>query len=308
MSGKNTTGTTAPVRLAITGADGSVGRALLDRLRSSSFQTVALSRSDAMRPANELVVGALDQRQSQAAIGRSDVVVHLAGAIRPQGSNSYEAANVATAKAVARAVSEGRTGRVVMLSYVGADLHSRNEYLRTKAIAESVLRSTGRTVVVFRCTWIVGSPDAPGPSAAAFIVPPGKTARVIGSGRQVVAPVYLADVVEAVLSTLTTESSGVYELAGPDRMTLDAMVRLLNRDPQVPITHLPLGVARLLSTFVPALPRGLVETLASDSVGDSIDATQTFGLHFHSLRDIWSTSRPQPQLAPAGIPTGSFTT
>ena len=294
-------------RVAITGADGSVGRALLDRLHVSSWQTVALSRRQANLPAHELVVGALDQRLSQAAIASADVVVHLAGALRPVGSNSYESANVATAEAVARAVAAGRTRSIVMLSYVGADVHSHNIYLRTKAIAESVLRSTARTVVVFRCTWIVGSPDSPGASAAAFIAAPGKAVHVIGSGRQVVAPVYVADVVDAVVAALTSESAGVYELAGPDRMTLDDMVRVVNRDRQVRINHLPVAIARVLSPFVPDLPRGLVETLASDSVGDSTDAVRTFGLHLHSLRDVWSISRSPPRLTPTGVVQGSST-
>jgi uncharacterized protein YbjT (DUF2867 family) len=200
---------------------------------------------------------------------------------------------------VARAVESGRPRRIVLLSYVGADERSSNAYLRSTATAERILRATGKDPVVFRCTYIIGPPEAPGPSARGFMAEPGKKPRVIGDRSQVVAPIYLGDVVDAVLAAVDRGGTGIYNLAGPERMPLDELVRLLNLDPTISITHVPVWLARVLSLFVPNLPGALVDTLARDSVDDSSPAIRTFGLELHALRDIWTTS---------GDPTSPATT
>jgi len=271
----------------ITGADGQVGRALLQSLQRTQVQTIALTRKTAELPASRLVSGPLDAASAVAAIKEADYVVHLAGVLRPVGKNSYQAANVETAEAVASAVKDGKAKHVLFLSYVGASEGSKNLYLRTKAMAERILAASGKEVVVFRCSHIIGSPDAPGPTALAMLAKPGKGVTVLGNGRQVVAPVYLGDVVSALLSAMRGGSPGIYDLTGPEQISLDDLVRLLNRNPQIPITHIPDWMARLIGVFVPALPSPMVDVLLHDSVGDPSRAVAIFGLELTSLRTIW---------------------
>ena len=273
--------------IAVTGADGQVGRALLLRLRGRGEQTVALTRRPVDLSAHRLVVGPLDSPEAVTALRAADYVVHLAGALRPIRGNSYQAANVATAEAVVRALKDGRAKRVLFLSYVGASEESKNLYLRTKAMAERILAASGKELVVFRCTHILGPPGTPGPTASAMLAKPGRGVSVLGNGRQVVAPVYLDDVVAALLAAMRGGRPGTYDLAGPERMSLDDLVRLLNRNPRVPIRHIPGWVARLLGLSLPALPGPMVDILLTDSVGDPSHAVDTFGLPLTSLRAVW---------------------
>lgn len=223
-----------------------------------------------------------------AAIREAAYVVHLAGTLRPVGTNSYHAANVETAQAVARAVKDASAKRVLFLSYVGASEGARNPYLHTKALAERMLAETGKDLVVFRCTHIIGSPAAPGPTALAMLARLGRGVTVLGSGRQAVAPVYLGDVVFALEAALGDGPPGTYELAGPGRMSMDDLVRLLNRNPEVAIRHLPGWAARVLGVLLPTMPRPLVEVMVRDSVGDPSRAVAAFGLQLTSLRTIWA--------------------
>jgi NAD(P)H dehydrogenase (quinone) len=59
-----------------------------------------------------------------------------------------------------------------------------------------------------------------------------------------------------------------FDLPGPESMTLDDLVRLLNRDQAVPIRHVPAPLARLLPFVVRDLPRALVDVMLGDCVGD----------------------------------------
>ncbi len=274
--------------IVVTGANGMVGRALLKKLQQTSAWTVALIRSAVELPARQVVVAPFDAPSSAEAVRKADYVIHLAGTLFPLDRNTYEAANVGTTQSIAGALKQGKAKRVLFLSYVGADEGSSNVYLRTKAMAERLLRETGKNLVIFRCTHIIGSPESPGPLAQSMRPKPGKKVGILGKGDQVVAPLYLADVVKALLAALKEGEPGTYELAGPERMTMNDLARLLNRNPEVRLSHLPPWAIRVLGTLMPKLlPRPFVEVIMHDSVGDHSLAAHTFGLKFTSLKTIW---------------------
>jgi uncharacterized protein YbjT (DUF2867 family) len=278
--------------VAITGADGHVGRALLRRLAQSQVETVALVRRPVDRlPASAIVVDELDGPDAQEAMAGADVIVHLAGTLQPTGENSYQKANIGTAAAVAQAVAGSRrTQRIIFLSYLNADPRAGNDYLRTKGIGEQILISSGADVVVFRSAYIIGSPDAPGPQAAGLQAENGKSANVLGSGRQQVTPIYVADVAAFLEAALTRGNPGVYPLAGPDTMSMDELARLVN-PAGCRLRHMPAFLARLLSYVVPSLPRPLVDVLVEDCRGDAARAQSEFGHAPRSLAEVWGDFR-----------------
>jgi nucleoside-diphosphate-sugar epimerase len=90
----------AGTRIVITGANGLVGQALLNRLQSTSARTVALIRYRTELPAKEIIPGPLTSGSAVDALKKADYVVHRAGAVSPFGKNSYQKANVETTEAV----------------------------------------------------------------------------------------------------------------------------------------------------------------------------------------------------------------
>lgn len=287
-------------RVAVTGASGQVGRGLLAALDAAGIRAVALTRRPAELPAERVVVDALDGHEASEVLAEAEAVVHLAGALRPGAGESYESANVATARAVADAVRSGAARRIVFLSYVGARVESPNRYLSSKGAAERILQNSGKALVAFRCTHILGTPDDPGPTATALTARPGRAALVLGTGRQAWDPICREDVVAALVSALRGGPPGIYDLAGPDRFSVDELVRLLSRDPAVRIRHLPAWLARGLGLVVPSLPGPLVDLLLRDSLGDSSRAIGAFGLQLTSPRAVWA---PDPNPLPPGSPT-----
>jgi len=256
-------------------------------LKQTEIRTVAVTRSSVELPAKRVITGPLDSLSAFAAIKAADYVVHLAGVFFSMGKDSYKASNLDTTEAVAKALMDGKAKRVLFLSHIGASEDSKNIYLRTKALAEKALIATGKEVVVFRCTHIVGPPKDPGPFARSLLARPGKKAGVMGSGRQVIAPVYVEDVVSALIAAMKEGAPGTYELAGPNRMTMDELIRLLNRNPDLSISHTPDSIARVLGFVLPFLPAPFVDVILRDSVGDPKKAQSTFGLELTSLKKVW---------------------
>jgi NADH dehydrogenase len=247
---------------------------------------VAFVRPEQHTEADWVVAATLESSAAREALGHADVVVHLAGGLLPR-RGGYRETNLVPAERVAEAVRHGRTRRIVFLSSVGAEATSANEYLASKAQAEDVLRGSGRELVVFRATHIVGPPSSPGALASAHLCREGRPVRVLGSGQQKVAPVYLGDVVAALAAAARGGPEGTFELAGPRVMTMDDLVRLVNRSWFTPMSHVPGTLAWILSEVVPGLSGPMVDLLLRGCVGDPGPARDAFGLTYTSLDEVW---------------------
>jgi NAD(P)H dehydrogenase (quinone) len=260
--------------IAVTGASGQVGTLVRGRLAEKRIEVLPLNQGD----------------DWAGAIGNSEAVVHLAGTLQPKGHNSYDSANVQTTATVAAAARDSGVRRVVFLSYVGADTGSSNAYLRSKAQAERLLLDSGIPTTVFRCLHIYGPPDRPGPTAGAFIAHDGRPVTVPGTGKQAIEPLYIGDVVDAVVGAVDTADAptGTFDLGGPDRMTMDDFVRALNR-PDVRIRHIPPAIARLLAHLSPSLTPALMDLLLRDNVTATplAETAERFGFTPHTLADVW---------------------
>lgn len=273
--------------VVVTGANGQVGHALLPVLQEQ-WDVIALVRSPVSLPVMEVIPDWIHSSSTQGAIAQADAVVHLAGSLKPKNGD-YVGANVQTTAAVRSALNPEKNQRVVFLSYVGASEQSSNAYLSTKAQAERLLLASSNPVTIFRCTHIIGSPEHPGSTAESLISKHGKAVSVLGSGQQQVAPVCLDDVVSAILAALNQPQAGIFELAGPNCLSMDALVVLLNANPAVQINHLPPWLARKLPWVLRDLPTALVEVMMADSLGNSDAAIATFGLQLTALRQIWAS-------------------
>lgn len=262
------------MKVAVTGASGQVGTLLRERLAAAGHQPIALDRDD----------------DWAAGVGEAEAVVHLAGTLKPERGESYEAANVETARRVAEPLRRSGVRRIVFLSYVGASPRSPNPYLSAKAAAEQVLERTGLPTTILRCLHIYGPPERPGPTAGAFLAKGGRAVSVPGSGRQRIQPLYIGDVVSAVLAAATRPDapSGTFELGGPEEMSMDDFVRALN-GPGTKIRHLPAPGARLAARLVPSLTPALMELLIRDNVTatPAAEVGEKFGFEPHRLAEVW---------------------
>lgn len=274
-------------KIIITGASGFVGRALLSRLWDTNAETYAVTRTAGSFQASKVFTSPLEVEKVQKAIHQSDVAIHLAGTFWPRTSNSYYGANVSSAAALVRAARDSNIKRFIYLSYVDASESSSNEFLRTKAHAEQLLLSTGIPTVVFRCSHVIGNPELPGPVANLLQSADGEPVKVLGSGQQMVAPVYLGDVVSAINLAVDKGRAGTYELSGPDRMTMDDLVRMVNRNPSVPIRHLPGRLAKFLSKVTPGMPPPMMDVMIKPSIGNPVRAVSEFGIQLTSLPEVW---------------------
>ena len=186
-------------------------------------------------------------------------VVHLAASTRDQQRASIEELNGVATLRLLRAAERAGAERFVFFSALGAGLNDRTRFLRAKALAEQAVTES-------RLDWTVMAPSiayAPddrwvrayrGVSLLGFVP-------VSGRGAARLQPVWADDLAEAVHRRL--EGAGReqrrFELAGPETLTFEQVVRVLARGRR------PLHVPR------PLVRAGL--WVAGKVVGDPVLAT-----------------------------------
>ena len=221
--------------LLLTGATGLVGGALLRRLLAEGSQVRCLVRDPgrlgAQRVRVQIALGDLtDPPSFRNAMRGVHTVVHLAASTRDQPRGSIEELNgIATWRMVEAAQRQG-VERFVYFSALGASTHHRTRLLRAKALAEQAVAESDVRSIVFAPSIIY----APGDKWLTLLerlsllpVMP-----VPGSGRALFQPLWAEDVAECVIAALAIEQHEPavrYELAGPETLSHNDMVRTLLR-------------------------------------------------------------------------------
>ncbi len=242
------------MRLVVTGANGGVGRNLLTHAAASGAPAVAVVRSEraassltGLRGIDVRVVASDDAARLAAVMQGASSVVHLAGILIESRDATYEQANVAATAAVAAACQRAGVAHLVLVSAIGADLHSPNRYRRSKAEGEQLVERSGLHATIIRTPILLGPGSA---GAAAIVRTAGSgTAKLLGGGGYVMRPLDLDDLSRAILVACERRAPGVhlYELAGPEPIAYRDLIQraaaMMGRE--VTLGAIPIWAARL---------------------------------------------------------------
>jgi len=287
--------------VVITSANGATAGLLIPLLRAKGYHTVGLIRREAAIGTDETVTdwmgaagaggeaGAALSNAARHALAGADIIIHLSGDANAKNKAAYREANYTTTRLVADAIrGNGKKQRIVYLSYANASVKKKNLYLRYKGEAEKLLMDTGKEVVIFRCPVIVDAPGTASKMDELFIARKGKAVPVIGNGLLKMRPVYRGDVARVVVAALEKGRPGIYELSGPEEMSLNSFIRLANRDEDVKMRHIPGWMAFVLSYIIPGLSSTFVDLMLHHTASVYDPATyREFGAAPTSIIQIW---------------------
>jgi nucleoside-diphosphate-sugar epimerase len=147
--------------LAVTGATGFVGQALLDRAVEAGLEVRALTRSDQpARPGVEWVRGDLaDTASLTRLVANSRAVIHVAGVVNAPDAAAFETGNVTGTLNLVEAAIAARVPRLVHVSSLSAREPQLSAYGASKALGEKVVRASPLDWTVVRPPAIYGPRD-----------------------------------------------------------------------------------------------------------------------------------------------------
>jgi NADH dehydrogenase len=184
------------------------------------------------------------------ALDGSDAVVNLAGTF---ARRSFQAIHVDGARAVGEAAARAGAAAFVQLSAIGADKDSPSGYGRSKWDGEQAALAAFPRATILRPSVVFGREDQFVNRFAGMIA--GLPVVPVLRGAARFQPVYVGDVADAVVAALgDPEKYGghIYELGGPDVLTLTELHRWIAREigRAVPLLEVPDAIGALL----PMLP------------------------------------------------------
>jgi NADH dehydrogenase len=253
--------------VTIYGGSGFIGRHLVGAIaKTGARMRVAVRRPELAGHLQPLGgVGQINAVQANvrypdsllAAARGADAVVNLVGILFPSGKQTFEAVQDEGARHVAEAARVAGARALVHVSSIGASEHSRSAYARSKAEGEAEVREVFPGAVILRPSVVFGPEDDFFNRFAALsrLFP---ALPLIGGGKTKFQPVFVGDVVKAVLAGLTgrADAGAPYELGGPEVLTMkQVMERVLayamRKRLLVPI---PFWLAKLQAAFLQLLP------------------------------------------------------
>ena len=271
------------MRIAITGANSSVGQAFLAYLLNQADSDIAVNAGvRTQAAANTLpthpsitpyVIQYGDVSSLEHLLDGTDCVVHLAGILIESPSSNYQSANVHATGAVVEAAQRTSVAHFVLVSALGADALSTNGYYRSKGLAEDVVAQSGIVADIIRTPMLLGPDTAGAKSLIGLASRPA--VKVLDGGEHVLRPLDVDDLSQAIRQCcqrgpIRTMS---HELVGPEAITYRDLIvatgRLLGQD--VSVGALPVWSAKLGAMLMGLFKRGGI----TPSVIDVITASES---------------------------------
>ena len=197
------------MKIVVIGGSGLIGTKLVNKLRESGHEALAASPSSGV---NTLT-----------GVGLSEALEGAAAVVDVTNSPSFEDAAVlnffeTSTRNLLRAEADAGVGHHVALSVVGADRIPDSGYMRAKVVQEALIRSAKVPYTIVRATQFfefLGAIAGSSTDGGKVRLPPVR-----------MQPIAADDVVAALADvTVGTPVNGIVELAGPESLPLDELVR-----------------------------------------------------------------------------------
>ena len=212
--------------------------------------------------------------------------------------HTFEETDAAGTERLVEAAKAAGVQRYIYVSGAGAAADAKYHWFRAKWRAETAVRDSGITYVIFRPSWVYGPEDH---SLNRFLtmsrflpfVP------IIGiGGRQRLQPVFIDDLGWAVAEAVDNRAAdnSVFEIGGPQVLTMQEIIctslEVLNRRRfLLPVPKVLLKAQAALLQFLPGPPLtpDAVDFITMDAVADSSEVVETLGLRLRTLREALAT-------------------
>jgi len=296
--------------ILVAGGTGFVGGGIVHELARRG-KTVAVLTRNAAKAANRFPDIEVEYREGDvrdpasltAAVQGAEVVI---GCVQfpnspienPRRGHTFEETDAAGTERLVEAAKAAGVQRYIYVSGAGAAADAKYHWFRAKWRAETAVKDSGITYVIFRPSWVYGPEDR---SLNRFLtmsrflpfVP------IIGVGsRQRLQPLFIDDLGRAVAEAVDNRAADnrVFEIGGPEVLTMKEIIRtglevLDRRRFLLPVPKALMKAQATLLRFLPGPPLtpDAVDFITMDGLGDSSELVETLGLRLTPLREGLAT-------------------
>jgi NADH dehydrogenase len=195
------------------------------------------------------------------------------------------------------AAEQAGVARFIYVRGVGAAQDASQHWFVSKWKAEEAVRASGLSHVIIQPTWVYGPEDVALNRFMGFarrlpFVP------TFGNGEQMMQPIFVDDIAKIIADAVDKPEATdqTFEAGGPDRLTMDDVVRtaLEVAGKKRPILHQPAAIGKAMATLLQVLPGppltpDSIDFITNEAVADNAALERVFSPKLTPLREALAT-------------------
>ena len=216
----------------ITGATGFIGHHLLKKLSNkyNIFTLVRDKNKSAILSQYNIILGDLSQKELlNNALKKINIVIHLAALTKYESKNELIKVNTEGTKNLIMAAKKNNIKKFIYISTLNTTLPVKNEYSRSKLLAENIVKNSGINYIIIRPSLVYGPGDKGLISqyiklinSLPIIIP------ILGDGENKIQPIYVDDLTYVIQQSLDNKyNKNIINTVGPDIVSLNQLISLL---------------------------------------------------------------------------------
>lgn len=290
--------------VTVFGGTGFIGTAAVRCLAGAGWRVRVAARRPGSVAELDVESGVADIRDDVGvarALEGASAVVNAVSLYAERGELTFQEIHVDGAAGLARQAREAGVERLVHVSGIGVDEHSRSQYLSARARGETAVREVFPDATILRPSVLFGPGDAFLSAVDRITCSP--VVPLFGEGDTRLQPVYVEDVAFAVSRALERDvtSGRVYELGGPQVFKYREIVEkvMAHRGRHRMLVPMPFSAWRLLADAASLLPgppltRDQVALLEEDNVvGEGMPSLADLDVPPRALDPLLDTCLPR---------------
>jgi len=222
-------------RVAVTGANGFVGKSVRKLLYKNKVRVLGISRKNFDKYSTETNVQSknLLEQLLQKKLKNYDAMVHLIGIGVESPKSTFKEINVNLTKNVIKTCKKSGIKKIIYISGLGVSKNNTSSYFASKYKAEQEIINSGLDYTIFRASYIIGKTDHLSKSLSKQM----KKGTIIipGSGKYQLQPIFVEDVAKIILESILRKkfSNKILDLVGPKKISFEDFVKLFSKNTKV---------------------------------------------------------------------------
>ena len=222
-------------RVAVTGANGFVGKSVRKFLYKNKVSVLGISRKNFDKYSTETNVQSknLLEQLLQKKLKNYDAMVHLIGIGVESPESTFKEINVNLTKNVIKTCKKSGIKKIIYISGLGVSKNNTSSYFASKYKAEQEIINSGLDYTIFRASYIIGKTDHLSKSLSKQM----KKGTIIipGSGKYQLQPIFVEDVAKIILESILRKkfSNKILDLVGPKKISFEDFVKLFSKNTKV---------------------------------------------------------------------------
>ncbi len=209
-------------RIALTGANGFVGRNLRRFLKKQKIKVISIARKNfSTFPSETKIIINNFSKIQPSKLKNCTSLIHLIGIGRENVENDYHYVNFELTKQAIEICKKAKIKKIIFNSGLGVSQNSTNSYFISKYKAEQEIINSGLDYTIFRPSYIVGKDDTLTKNLKKQIKK--GTIRIPGSGNYKLQPIFVDDVTKIIFKAIKSKkfSRKIIELVGPKTISFE---------------------------------------------------------------------------------------